>query len=293
MLSRVLGEDVLLDLHLASDLGAAKVDAGQVEQIVLNLALNARDAMPGGCLLMVDTSNVTVDEDSAGAHLGLAPGRYVRLVVADTGPGIPPEVREHLFEPFHTTKEPGRGTGLGLATVYGIVKQFGGEIIVYSEPGHGAVFKIYLPRVYTEPPATAAGPEAACELPGGGETIMVVEDRPEVRHFAVRVLERLGYHVLEAPQGQDALRQLASYRGPLDLVLTDVVMPGMSGVELAARLAEMLPGLRTLYTSGYTDHAIFQRGVLAPGAHFIEKPYSVEALARTVRRVLDEEPRAG
>ncbi len=288
MLSRVLGEDISLDLNLASDLGTVKVDAGQVEQIVLNLALNARDAMPDGGFLMVETANVVLDEESTGAHVGLGPGRYVRLVIADTGCGISPAVRDHLFEPFHTTKDPGKGTGLGLATVYGIVKQFGGEILVYSEQGHGASFKIYLPRVDAGPATEAPDLDESNELPGGHETVLVVEDKPEVRLFTVRVLERLGYRVLDASQGNDALRLLKSYTGPLHLVLTDVVMPEMSGVDLIARLATIRSDFATIYTSGYTDHAIMRRGVLAPGTRFIEKPFSVEALARTVRRVLDE-----
>ncbi len=288
MLSRVLGEDITLDLSLAEDVGLTKADAGQVEQIILNLAVNARDAMPTGGVLIVETANANLDEEYAASHLGLAPGRYVRLVVSDTGCGISPEAREHLFEPFHTTKDPGKGTGLGLATVYGIVKQFGGEIYVYSEPGHGAVFKIYLPRTDSVPATSEErAAEGAEELPLGHETILVVEDKPEVRLFAVRVLERLGYRVLEASHGNEALGVMSAYQGPVDLVLTDVIMPEMSGVDLVARLHELRSGFGTLFTSGYTDHAIVHQGVLTPGTSFIEKPFSVEGLARMVRSVLD------
>jgi len=287
MLSRVLGEDIVLDLALAPDLGAVKADPGQIEQVILNLAVNSRDAMPTGGTLSIESANVDLDEEFAAGHLGFRPGRYVRLVVSDTGCGMSAEVKAHLFEPFYTTKGPGKGTGLGLATVYGIVRQFGGSIYVYSEPDHGAVFKIYLPRcdeeagsLYDERPRTSA------ELPTGDETVLVVEDKAEVRLFTVNILQRLGYTVLEAAQGSDALDVLRSRKGDVDLVLADVVMPEMSGPEFVEKLREVRSGFKVLYTSGYTDHAIVHQNLLQPGTSFIEKPYSVEALAHKVREAL-------
>ena len=287
MLSRVLGEDIILDLNLAEDLGATKADAAQVEQVLLNLAVNARDAMPTGGALIIETANITLDEEFSAGHLGLRPGQYVRVVVSDTGCGMAPQVLAHLFEPFHTTKDPGKGTGLGLATVYGIVKQFGGEIYVYSEANHGTVFEIYLPRADAPPVVARPSGEATAQLPGGSETVMVVEDKPDARLFTVTVLERLGYTVLEAAGSSDALALFSARQGPVDLVMTDVVMPGMNGMDLVGRLGRVCAGFRTLYTSGYTDHAILRQGVLAPGTSFIEKPFSVEGLARKVRTVLD------
>ncbi|NLD72605.1 MAG: PAS domain S-box protein, partial [Chloroflexi bacterium] len=287
MLSRVLGEDIILDLNLAEDLGATKADAAQVEQVLLNLAVNARDAMPTGGALIIETANITLDEEFSAGHLGLRPGQYVRVVVSDTGCGMAPQVLAHLFEPFHTTKDPGKGTGLGLATVYGIVKQFGGEIYVYSEANHGTVFKIYLPRADAPPVVARPSCEATAQLPGGSETVMVVEDKPDARLFTVTVLERLGYTVLEAAGSSDALALFSARQEPVDLVMTDVVMPGMNGMDLVGRLGRVCAGFRTLYTSGYTDHAILRQGVLAPGTSFIEKPFSVEGLARKVRTVLD------
>lgn len=287
MLGRVLGEDIALDLHLSEDLGATRADAGQVEQIILNLAVNARDAMPSGGTLIVETANVALDEQFTAGHLDLKPGPYVRLSVSDTGCGMTPEVLAHLFEPFHTTKDPGKGTGLGLATVYGIVKQFGGGIYVYSEPDHGTVPKIYLQRSDVDV-SCAEEVEAVSEpLPGGSETVLVVEDKPDTRVFTVTALERLGYKVLEAARGSDALALVSARSEPVDLVLTDVVMPGMDGVDLVERLSTLCRGFRTLYTSGYTDRAILHQGALAPGTAFVEKPFSVDDLAHKVRAVLD------
>jgi PAS domain S-box-containing protein len=286
MLRRVIGEDIELVTLLAEDLGRVKTDPGQIEQMIMNLAVNARDAMPSGGKLTIETSNAEIDETEVRSHAALTPGRYVMLSVSDTGVGMTPDIMEHVFEPFFTTKEKGKGTGLGLSTVYGIVKQSGGNILVYSEAGKGTMLKIYLPRM-DEPLEEEKKNIEKEELPRGNETILVVEDEEEVRKVAVRMLGERGYKVLEASQGVDALHICAKLDGPIHLLLTDVVMPKMSGQEVAGSIISLRPGIKVLYMSGYTDNTIVHHGVLERGVNYIQKPFTVESLARKVREVLD------
>jgi len=287
MLRRIIGEDIELTTLLAKNLGRVKIDLGQFEQIILNLAVNARDAMPSGGKLTIETANVILDEEYARTHISVTPGPYVRLSVSDTGVGIPLEVKEKVFEPFFTTKERGKGTGLGLSTVYGIVKQSGGNIWVYSEPAHGTTFKIYLPRV-EEDLDTLYGRDETDFLPRGSETVLLVEDEPSVRDLAHRLLNQAGYKVLEAANGEEALRVVQEHIGEkIHLLLTDVVMPQMGGKELANQLKNLRPDVKVLYTSGYTDDAIVHHGVLDPGTHFLQKPFSPKTLTHKVREVLD------
>jgi PAS domain S-box-containing protein len=286
MLSRLIGEDIEMDLILDPSLGKVKADPVQIEQVIMNLAVNARDAMPQGGKLTLETRNVYLDEDYARRHLGVRPGHYILLAMSDTGIGMDQETLSHIFEPFFTTKEKGKGTGLGLSTVYGIVKQSGGHIMVYSEPGRGTTFKIYLPRVEGEadPIEIKLGPDADRT---GSETILLVEDDAAVRHLAKEILQMHGYTVLEAPGGEGALQLIEGYSGHIHLMLTDVVMPRMSGPELAARAAPLRPQMKVLYMSGYSENAIAHHGILHPGTHFLPKPFTPEALALKVREVLD------
>jgi PAS domain S-box-containing protein len=286
LLRRLIGEDVELTTLPAPELWPVKVDPGQIEQVLVNLAVNARDAMPSGGRLTIETQNVVLDAAYARSHASVVPGPYVLLAISDTGAGMPPEVQAHAFEPFYTTKETGKGTGLGLATCYGIVKQHGGNIWVSSEPGQGATFTIYLPRADTlaEPPAHTTGPASA---PGGSETVLLVEDNTAVRELAARVLRAQGYTVLEAAHGGDALRVAQGYTGDLQLLLTDAVMPEMGGRALAGQLMARYPNLRVLYISGYTDEAILRHGELNSGVALLQKPFTPAALARKVRDVLD------
>jgi len=285
MLRRLIGEHIDLVAVFAPDLGRVRADPNQIEQVIVNLAVNARDAMPDGGKLTIATANVDLDETFAQAHLGSVPGSYAMLAVTDTGVGMDATVRAHLFEPFFTTKEVGKGTGLGLATVYGIVKQSGGYISVSSAPGHGSSFKIYLPRIATpaEPPAGApkGGPAP------GSETVLVVEDEPAVLTLSRRALESQGYVVLAASDADAALRVVERHGGMIHLLLTDVVMPGLSGRELADRLSAQRPGIRVLYMSGYPGDAVVQHGTLPLGSAFLQKPFSPDGLARKVRDVLD------
>jgi PAS domain S-box-containing protein len=287
MLRRLLGEDIDLAVVLAVGLGKVMADPGQIEQVVMNLAVNARDAMPDGGKLTIETAYVELDDVYSSQHVGTKPGPYVMLSVSDTGCGMDERTRARLFEPFFTTKQTGKGTGLGLATVYGIVKQSGGSIWVYSEPGHGTTFKVYLPRESSGKETAERAPQVTTGA-AGTETILVVEDEDAVRNLAKRILELAGYTVLTAANGGEALGICGKQQGSVGLVLTDVVMPGMNGKELADRLASLYPNLRVLYMSGYTDDAIVHRGVLAPGTHFIGKPFNAADLTRMVRKVLDE-----
>ncbi len=286
MLRRLIGEDVTLATALAPQVGAVRADPGQLEQVVLNLAVNARDAMPNGGRLTIETADVVLDDDYVREHPAVRPGRYVLLAVSDTGIGMDAETRAHLFEPFFTTKELGKGTGLGLATVYGIVQQSGGHIWVYSEPGRGATFKIYLPRVEA-PVETTMSEGAAIPAEGGGETVLLAEDDPSVREVTVAILAHKGYRVLRAPDGQTALELARSHGGEIPLLVTDIIMPGMTGRELAEALARERPGVRTLYISGYTDDAVVRHGVLEFGTPYLQKPFTPDDLARKVREVLD------
>ncbi len=285
MLRRLIGEDIQFRTVLASDLGAVRADPGQLEQVIMNLAVNARDAMPQGGKLTVETANVDVDDAYAQAHVPMVPGRFAMLAVSDTGIGMETQVKAHIFEPFFTTKEKGKGTGLGLATVYGIVKQSNGYIWVYSQPGHGTSFKIYLPRVEgaAEPAAPRPAPPASLR---GAETILLVEDEEAVRNLTRRVLEAHGYTVLTAADGEEALRLATGHNGPIQLLVTDVVMPNMSGRQLAERVVSARRETKVLYLSGYTDDAIVHHGVLEPGIAFLQKPFTPQGLARKLREVL-------
>jgi PAS domain S-box-containing protein len=285
MLRRIIGEDIRLTTRLGPEPARVHADRGQLEQVILNLAVNARDAMPEGGILTLETAHVVLDAGYARTHLGVKPGRYVLLAVSDSGCGMDDEVRRHAFEPFFTTKEEGKGTGLGLSTVYGIVQQSGGTIWVYSEAGHGTTFKIYLPLVEADGEPTPPPPPAPAELAGHG-TILVVEDEPAVRRLAARILRDHGYAVLEA-EDPDAARRLFAEHGPgIDLVVTDVVMPGSLGPALVAELRASRPELPALYTSGYTEGAVFERDVLEPGAPFLQKPFMPDDFARAVAELL-------
>jgi nitrogen-specific signal transduction histidine kinase len=285
MLQPVIGEDIRLVTVLGPGLGLIQADAGQISQVLMNLAVNARDAMPNGGCLTVETANEDLDERGAATHPGFRTGRYVRLSVSDTGLGMDEETCRHLFEPFYTTKPHGRGTGLGLSSVYGIVQQSGGWIWVQSKPAEGAAFHIYLPRIDAPPQASSAVPEEPRETAGHG-TILLVEDQENVRRLTASLLESFGYCVLKAANGQEALALSASYAGPIHLLLTDVVMPGLSGTELAGQVAKLWPGIRVLFMSGYTDSVIAQHGILGEGKAFLQKPFTPPALAASVREVL-------
>ncbi len=288
MLRRVIGEDVQLITSLHRDLWSVKVDPGMIEQVIMNLAVNSRDAMPNGGKLTIETTNVTHDEEYASHHVSVKPGYYAMLAITDTGCGMDKETQSHLFEPFFTTKEKGKGSGLGLSTVYGIIKQSGGNIWTYSEPGLGTTFKIYLPRV--EETSHAYKPEIIrkeIKAPGGTETVLLVEDEEAVRSMVSKVLQNKGYRVLEASHGNEALEVCDRFEGPIHLMVTDVIMPQMSGRELAERLALMRPEMRVLYMSGYPDNTIVQHGVLEPGTAFLQKPFTINALELKVREILD------
>lgn len=285
ILERVLGEDIDLVWRLRPDLHPVKFDPGQIEQVVMNLAVNARDAMPRGGKLTIETSNVFLDEQYVEEHVDARPGPHVALAVSDTGAGMDLETRTRIFEPFYTTKRLGQGTGLGLSTVYGIVRQGGGNIWVYSEPGRGTTFKVYLPRTQDVPPAVPEEAVESVEEPGTG-TILVVEDEAPLRALLVRVLTGGGYRVVDAPGAEAAITAFRELEGAVDLLLTDVVLPDMSGPDMAAELEEQKPGLRVLFMSGYTDDAIVHHGVLDEGTAFIEKPFRPAQLLQKVREEL-------
>jgi len=286
MLSRVIGEDIELETVLRPDIGPVRVDPGRIEQVIMNLAANARDAMPHGGKLFIETANVELSQASDSSQSGLHTSLYVMLAISDTGHGMDAETKSRLFEPFFTTKEKGKGTGLGLPTVYGIVKQHEGEIWVYSEPGKGSTFKIYLPRADH---AASDGEPASrrARLYRGSETILLVEDEEGVRRLVREVLGLRGYRVLEASSGPQAIEIAGQYHGPIHLLLTDVVMPHMSGGEVAKELRSMRPKIRVLFLSGYTDRVVVDHGVVPVGADFLEKPFTPDVLARKVRAVLD------
>lgn len=287
MLTRLIGENIDLATKQASDLGIVKADPCQVEQIIVNLVVNARDAMPRGGKVTIETANATLSDDDASIHVSVTPGPYVMLAVSDTGTGIDEETQARIFEPFFTTKEVGKGTGLGLSTVYGIVKQSGGSIWVYSQPNAGTVFKVYLPRVEAANPSIEKTTSDSRLLFHGSETILLVEDEDVVRGLTRKILSEAGYNVLEARSGHEAMRLCRDYRGTIDLLLTDVVMPETSGKEVADRLGELRPAARVLYMSGYTDEAIVRHGVLDANVEFIQKPFTWARLGKKVRDVLD------
>ena len=288
LLHRLLSEDIVLVTALAPDLHTVKVDPASIEQVLVNLAVNSRDAMPEGGQLTIETANIELDSAYAETHVTVIPGQYVMLAVGDTGEGIDAATKARIFEPFFTTKEQGKGSGLGLATVYGIVKQSGGYIWVYSEVGHGTVFKVYFPLAESHAsPAHEAGSDADLKRQGW-ETVLLVEDEDAVRALAREVLRRHGYVVLEARHGVDALRLAERHTDDIHLMITDVVMPHMSGRELAERLCSVRPNMKVLFMSGYTDHAVMNRA-LTPGSSFLQKPFTPETFARKVRQVLDAE----
>jgi PAS domain S-box-containing protein len=290
MLRRLIGEDIDLTTMLADELGQVKADPGQIEQVIMNLAVNARDAMPQGGKLTVETANIELDESYARHYVDVTPGTYVMLAVSDTGQGMNEEVQSHIFEPFFTTKEPGHGTGLGLATVHGIVKQSNGHISVYSEPGQGTVFKIYLPQVKNPLELTQPDLPLTTSLEGR-ETILLVEDNEMVRQLVQQVLDKNGYRVLVAHNGEAAIQVCKMDETPIQLLVTDVIMPGgMNGYEVAKLLTSFYPAMKVLYMSGYADEAIVRHGILEEGTAFLQKPFTPKILAQKVREVLDTAP---
>jgi len=286
MLVRLIGEDITLETVLAVGLRPITADPSQIEQVIMNLVVNARDAMPTGGRLTIETSNMDLDRNYASIHLEAPVGSYVMLVVTDTGCGMDAQTRTRIFEPFFTTKEPGKGTGLGLATVYGIIKQSDGEIAVSSEPGKGTSFKIFLPASAIAPNAWPV-PQARSATRGGSETILLAEDDETVRRMVSRALQACGYTVLEARHAAEALALSERYEQPIDLLVTDVVMPQMSGRVLAERLTLLRPQLKVLFISGYMDDAVVRHGLLAAEVHFLPKPFSLSVLVAKVRGVLD------
>ena len=288
MLRRLIGEDIEFRTALDPTLGSVKADPGQIEQIIMNLAVNARDAMPEGGKLVIETSNAELDDSYALQHPPLSPGRYVLLAVTDTGIGMSEETKTHIFEPFFTTKEVGKGTGLGLSTVYGVVKQSGGYIWVYSELGHGSVFKVYLPRVDQSVQQSRPN-ELAPELYRGTETVLLVEDEESVRTLTRSLLEEGGYTVIEASNGTHALEIAGRYSEPIHLLLTDVVMPGMNGRALAQKMIAARPKMRVVYISGYTGSFSSHGELFDAAATLVQKPFSRATLLRKLREALDSQ----
>ncbi len=291
MLNRMIGEDIDLVMVASPNLWPVRADAGQIEQVIMNLAVNARDAMPSGGKLLIETSNTSLDEEYARLHSPLRPGDYVMVAISDTGAGMDSETQSHIFEPFFTTKGT-KGTGLGLSTVYGIVKQSGGYIWVYSEVGKGTTFKIYLPRVAStgEPAAQVAAPIQFQKVEPGTETILLVEDEANLRYLARQYLEKQGYKVIEAADGAVAMQIAVAHEAVIHLLLTDVIMPGMNGRELAQRIAEIRPNVKILYMSGYTENVIGHNGMLDAGVRLLQKPFNLRDLKSKVREVLDATP---
>jgi CheY-like chemotaxis protein len=285
MLRRLIGENIDLLSIPFPGLGRVRADRGQIEQVIMNLAVNARDAMASGGKLTIETREVDVDSEYAARHPGLQAGSCVMLAVTDNGEGMNEEVKARLFEPFFTTKERGKGTGLGLATVHGIVKQSGGDIQVYSQIGHGTTFKIYLPRI--DELMAAQDATVPPSLPRGKETVLLVEDEAAVGKLARQALEASGYRVLMAHTGEEALQLAQGYRGDIDLLLTDMIMPGITGTELSEQLTKERTHVRVLYMSGYTDNAFFHQGRLTNGTAFLQKPFSLDDLLQKVREVLE------
>jgi PAS domain S-box-containing protein len=291
MLNRMIGEDIDLVMIPGQNLWPVRADAGQIEQVIMNLAVNARDAMPSGGKLTIETANVTLDDDAARVHAPLKPGDYVMFAISDTGVGMDGDTQSHIFEPFFTTKGT-KGTGLGLSTVYGIIKQSGGYIWVYSEVGRGTTFKIYLPRVAAvgESMAQVAGPPQLQKVEPGTETILLVEDEANLRYLARQYLEKQGYKVIEAADGAVAVQIAVAHEAVIHLLLTDVIMPGMNGRELAQRISEIRPNVKILYMSGYTENVIGHNGMLEPGVRLLQKPFNLRDLKNKVREVLDANP---
>jgi len=289
MLRRLIGEDITISAAPGAR-GYVVADPGQLEQVLVNLVVNARDAMPQGGRISIETMNAELDENYSSEHSPVIPGRYIALAVGDTGVGMDKDTKEHAFDPFFTTKEAGKGTGLGLATVYGIVKQSGGYVWIYSEPGLGSTIKVYLPEVSAAAAFTSAGeitgpPKTAAR---GSETILLVEDEDAVRSLTCRILEKQGYRVLTAEDGRAAMDIATREEGRIDLVLTDIVMPGLNGRGLVEKLSGIRPAIKSLYMSGYTDDDIVRRGFVEPSRSFLQKPFTSEVLIQTVRKVLDD-----
>ena len=286
MLQRIIGEDIEFRVFVEDTVGSIKADPGQIEQVLLNLAANARDAMPKGGRLTISASNVELDAADKKKHDPVVPGPYVMLAIEDTGCGMDLKTQARIFDPFFTTKELGKGTGLGLATVYGIVKQTGGYIWVYSEVGQGTIFRVYLPRI-DKPAQPVEREPSEMQALQGSETILLAEDSESLREMAQEYLESIGYTVLAAVSGEKALQWAKDFQGPIHLLLTDVVMPEMSGPELANQMASLRPGVKIIFTSGYTDDAIARQGILDPNVAFIQKPFRPKALAKKIRQVLN------
>ena len=285
LLPRLIGEDIELMIRTNEDLGTVRADSSQMEQVIMNLAVNARDAMPNGGKLVIETANAELDHSYMASHPLMKAGPYIQLVVTDSGTGMDAETQAHIFEPFFTTKEKGKGTGLGLATVYGIVKQSGGFIWVYSELGKGTSFKIYLPRLDQVEESIGATPSIA-ELPMGSETVLLTEDEQDVREIAREFLESGGYRVIEAKDGAEAIELAAQHRGQIQLLVTDMVMPGMTGQELAVQLQSEHPGLCVVFMSGYSEHAATEMANADPSVRLLTKPFSRAAILRTVGEIL-------
>jgi CheY-like chemotaxis protein len=290
LLPRLIGEDIELVIRSDKNLGTIRADASQMEQVIMNLAVNARDAMPNGGKLVIETSNVELDRTYTASHSLMRPGPYVQLVVSDSGTGMDANTQAHIFEPFFTTKEKGKGTGLGLATVYGIVKQSGGFIWVYSELSKGTSFKIYLPRLnQVEDHVDAVRPIA--EVPKGTETILLAEDEHDVREIAREFLESGGYRVIEAKDGKEALELARKHRGQIDLLVSDMVMPGMTGQQLAERLKQDQPDVSVVFMSGYSEHAATEMADADPSVRLLSKPFSRSTILRGMREILNSKPK--